>query len=136
VKYYIASRFSRRSFLREVRTALVWMGHEVTSTWLDEDLDFNELTEKQKRAVATRDEHQIRESDVVLLDCEEPLSEGSGGGREYEAGFGKGSGLCLVRIGPAYNPFHSNADLRFRDWNHFIDYTQKEGTHDVRQKRG
>jgi len=137
MRYYIASRFSRRPFLREIRTALVWLGHEVTATWLDEELDFDSLTQGQKRMIALRDEQEIKESGVLLLDCAEPLGEGSGGGRENEYGFARGIGLCTIRIGPAYNPFHNVANLQFRNWDHFLDWIQKEGEHkDGKRKKG
>jgi len=137
MRYYIASRFKRRFYLREVRTALVWLGHTVTSTWLDEEVDFDSLTQEEKRMIACRDYKEIKESGVLLLDCAEPLGEGSGGGRENEYGFAQGIGICVVRVGPAYNPFHSLADFQFRNWDHFLDWIQKEGEHkDGRRKRG
>jgi len=137
VKYYIASKFKRRSFLREVRKGLTFLGHTVTSTWIDEELDFNELTLSQKRHIAVRDKKEILRSTALLLDCMEPLSEGSGGGREYEAGFAEGIGVCVVRIGPAYSPFHNDIDTQFRNWDHFIEYIQKEGEQkDGRRKKG
>ncbi len=137
MRYYIASRFSRRTFLRDVRTALVWLGHKVTSTWLDEETDYDSLTQAQKREVAVRDYNQIKSSSALLLDAMDPLREGSGGGRENEFGFAQGIGICTVRIGPAHNPFHNLAELQFRNWDHFIEYIQREGEHkNERRKKG
>jgi len=136
MKYYIASKFKRRSFLREIRTALVWLGHEVTSTWLDEELDFDALTRAEKKAVGKRDFDQIKQSDVLLLDAMEQLSEGSGGGRENEFSFAQGIGICTIRIGPAWNPFHLWANAQFRDWDHFIEHINKQGGKNARRKKG
>ena len=137
MKYYIASKFKRRYYLREVRKAIVWLGHEVTSTWLDEETDYPSLSQAAKKLVAIRDYREIRQSQALLLDCMEPLGEGSGGGRENEFGFAQGIGICTVRIGPAYNPFHNMADYQFRDWDHFVDTLQKEGEQkDGRRKKG
>jgi len=127
MKYYIASKFKRRSFLREVRIALVWIGHEVTSTWLDEEMDFNSLSRAEHKVIARRDYDQIKASNVLLLDAMEPLNEGAGGGRENEYSFAQGIGLCTIRIGPARNVFHLLADFQYRNWDHFIESLQKEG---------
>lgn len=127
MRYYIASRFSRRHYLRHIREEIHKLGHEVSSTWLDEELDYDSLTGEQKEKVALRDEQEIKDSGVLLLDAMEPLHEGSGGGREDEYGFARGRGMCTVRIGPAHNPFHNAANYCFRDWTHFLEYLTKEG---------
>ena len=120
MKFYIASRFSQREFLRHVRITLEMRGHKVTSTWLDETVDFDCLTKLEKRKVAERDHAEIRASDVLLLDTTSPLHEGSGGGREDEYGYANGRGINTIRVGPSLNPFHELADKEYESWSDFL----------------
>ena len=120
MKFYIASRFSERVFLRLVRISLEMRGHKVTSTWLDEEVDFDRLTRLERRKVAIRDHAEIKAADRLILDTTSPLHEGSGGGREDEYGYANGRGINTIRIGPSLNPFHELADKEYESWSDFL----------------
>lgn len=128
MRAYIAAKFSQRKQLREIALRLQPQ-IIVTSQWVYEtEGDFHELAAQSLIEVAKRDIADIRSSDVVILDTTLPLSEGGGGGREFEAGYGAGIGLKVWRVGPARNPFHFNSyfsvQAHFDTWEELINVTK------------
>lgn len=126
MKAYIAAKFSQRKQLREIALRLQPQ-IVVVSSWVYEDeSDFHELKHDDLFTIAIRDEQDLMHSDAVILDTTLPLSEGGGGGREWEAGCGRGMGRPLWRVGPARNPFHLLAlpGAVFDTWEELINVTK------------
>lgn len=102
---YLAAAFESQARMREVRRQLELLGHTVNSTWLDEQgpapghLGMDEMTQ-----YAIRDLGEVRVCHLLLLDT---FDMNERGGREFEAGFGMGTGVQVLRVGPVRNVFHS-----------------------------
>lgn len=110
MKIYIAGRYSRRDEFREVAKQLEEMGHEVTSQWLDEDVDLNhtmaDIQPEFATGAALTDLHDIDEAQVVLFFSESKLTPR--GGRHVEFGYALAKGKFIYVIGPKENIFHYN----------------------------
>ena len=95
------------------------MGHEVTSTWIDEDATFPPES-IGSLALAKRDIRELIGADVVIADTREPFSPHSGGGREFERGFAYACGRRLWRVGPRRQTFHFLDEAEFDDWDYLF----------------
>ena len=127
MKIYIASRWSQRHYLHDIRSQLSQMQHQVVSSWLDE-VDENDFGADHAfhRRLATRDLIEIATADLLLLDESIELSQGSGGGREVEYGFALAQfqfTRCWL-IGTPRNPFHYLAEQIFTTWEDCLDYVK------------
>ena len=121
MKFYLSGRYRDRLFYQGIRQKLQHMGHEVTSTWIDEDATLPPES-IGTRFVAERDVREIGGSDVVLSDTREPFSPHSGGGREFERGIAYGRGIHLWRVGPKRQAFHFLDEEEFHDWDAFFAF--------------
>jgi hypothetical protein len=128
LKIYIGAKWSQREEMRKIRQELFRLGHEVVGTWIDEgdSNDFENNAVLQPR-IAQRDVTQISIAELFILDTQNPLSEGSGGGREFEYGFAFGQfqhKICW-RVGPVRNPFHHLVNDAFDNWSELIECLEK-----------
>lgn len=113
MRIYIAGKYEARARLIEWRGRLIGLGHEVTSTWLDETIKREESTPAYDVAAAQRDIEAIQGSDLFILDT---LDLSVTGGREVEYGIAYLRGCDLWVVGPRRNIFHQLADKHFIDW--------------------
>lgn len=112
-KIYIAGKYEARARLIEWRGRLKALGHEVTSTWLDEVPKREEVGVPYMLAAAERDIKEVCESELLILDT---LDTTQTGGREVEFGVAYLRGCDLWIVGPKRNIFHQLADKTFIDW--------------------
>jgi hypothetical protein len=107
--WYIASRFSRRFELQGVRADLLRAGHAVTSRWLDDSEDDENL------GAAHRDIIDVKIANGLLLFTDEPRCA-SRGGRHFES-LAYALGKKLVGIGERGHIFHLMPEFQwFPDW--------------------
>ena len=116
MKIYCAASFVSRNRIRPFRDALWHMGHEVTSSWLDEvaqpaNMTHNEFFKK----LAMKDVSELMQADLVIVDVLEPSSTG---GRDTELGLALGSFAKkqVYLVGPAVSVFHQLVDQQFNSW--------------------
>ena len=105
MRLYIAGAFESQARLIGMRDRVenLTPGHTVLSTWLDET-GASPPTPAESYAYAVRDLSEVRVCDILLLDT---FDTNERGGREFEAGFGMGTGVQVLRVGPVRNVFHS-----------------------------
>ena len=123
MRIYIGGKLSDRSRLHEVRRLIWETGHEVVSTWIDEGGDYAVgFGGKLATKIALRDMCQISSADLFIIDTISPLTEGGGGGREFEFGFASGQfqHKQLWRVGPVNSSFHTFVDKSFSNWEEAI----------------
>ncbi len=94
------------------RDALETVGHTVTSRWLREreEATYANVTEQYRLACALDDIHDVRSSELVVLDTFDVTPRG---GREFEMGVAITLGIPVIVVGPFRNVFHRLA------WKHF-----------------
>ena len=124
---YLAGRFSAGPSLRVIRRQLEDLGHEITSTWLDEpsNLSFEKLTDEQRRNFAARDLFDVGRAQVLALDLLLPPSRS---GCEVEFGFALSSPRYKTTyiVGAPRNLFHFLAVKTFETWEEFICHVKKQ----------
>lgn len=110
MKIYIAGRYSRRDEFRGVAKQLEEMGHEMTSTWLDENeplqSHMGDHSPDWYAKTAQTDLMDISNSDAVLFFAEDPKVGTPRGGRHVEFGYAIARGKFIFVIGPEENVFH------------------------------
>lgn len=136
LRIYIAGFFDTRERLYPVRDTLNTMGHEVTSTWLDEQQNdkapgevsktiaeamkkYEGTTSADYLGYAVRDLADIDRSDLVAVDTADITPRG---GREVEVGYALGTGKHVVVVGPQRNVFHMLAVEVFPTWEDAYNY--------------
>jgi hypothetical protein len=114
VKIYLAGRFEARERLKAIRDRLRVLGHQVVSTWMDEE-SAGAPDDTAGRYYALRDLAELRQANALFLDT---LDADDRGGREAEWGYSLGRMYGeRVIVGPATgNIFHALATRRFPTW--------------------
>lgn len=129
MKVYIASRWSQRQALHDVRKVLAQYGYQVVSSWIDET-DKNDFSSESAfhRRLAIRDLVEITSADVLILDESVELQQGSGGGREVEFGFALGQFQFtkVWIVGEPHNPFHFLAEKVFANWKEVYTWLNEQ----------
>lgn len=111
-RIYLASRYSRREELCQVREALRELGWIVTPRWLngDHQISDEEMSSEERRAAkahfAAEDWEDLASSAITVSFTEEPRSSSSRGGRHVEYGAALAMGQRCIVVGPAENVFH------------------------------
>lgn len=147
LKFYLASRFSRREELRGYAADIEQRNHEVTSRWLKTNHESTGHSDLDNARFATEDVEDILSADVLVHFTETPLDFEIGawkqleasqpgckvwtagtGGRHREAGivlgarYAAGQYRRLFIVGPKENVFDHLAavDDRFESWEEFL----------------
>ena|SRR3990167_5419252 len=128
MKIYIAARFERRQVVRPYASRIWELGHELTSSWLNETTKLPQMSHGEfMRKLAVKDLTEIRAADLLILDTAEQSTRG---GKEVEWGFalGQHQSKLLWIVGPPRNVFHWLADRIFETWEQCLQIIEKEYT--------
>lgn len=99
MKLYIAAH--NQEDARKVAILCAAAGHQITSTWLQEDFKRTaEYTEADKRAIADKDAREVAESDALVL---LPSAMRIPGGKFVEVGIALGLGKPVFILGHREN---------------------------------
>jgi len=116
---YIAGKYEARARLIEWRGRIIALGHTVSSTWLDETANREDVSPEYEKAAALRDIEEICNADLFILD---EWNVSNSGGREVEFGVAYLRGCDLWIVGPKRNIFHTLADRIFESWPEAVNY--------------
>lgn len=108
MKIYIAARYGRKAEAKQLAEKLIAVGHEITSTWLDQKEDEMLYNEGPKSAgvFARKDLNEIDDGDVLIYLAEVEGNLWGRGGRHVEFGYALGTGKLVIVLGPMENIFH------------------------------
>ena len=139
MQIYLAARFSEKDRMKNIREFLEGYGHQITSTWLDEEYapttQLHEVTEEFKIKTAEKDIEDIMQSELILFFSVDPTLATVRGGRHFEAGYGYANGIPLWIVGPRENIFHYLPDVRqFDDVFEAMDAIEEEEPSDAIRK--
>jgi hypothetical protein len=123
MKIYVSGSWKARNRLRVRAEKLRAMGHQVLSSWLDEQDKPPHLTQAQwLRRVAERDTAEVVACDAIIMDVDDVSTTG---GRYVEWGIACNPHATtlrvLVGIPPALDVFGKLADAWFPDWAALLD---------------
>ncbi len=100
MRIYICGAYPRRDTFRERASQLRAIGHEITSSWLEETWDPNTpltaLDRAQRTEIAMQDMAEVIESDALLAFTEPADTPYTRGGRHWELGVAT---CCAVHQG-------------------------------------
>ena len=123
MRIYLAGSYMRHAELFKYAGDLTLLGHECTSTWLrianDPQDDGRTLSHSRQEAaqIAAQDLVDIERSDLVVCFTEPVGSQGTRGGRHYEAGYAAGRGKPVWIVGPLEHVFYAATGVRcFSCW--------------------
>jgi nucleoside 2-deoxyribosyltransferase len=120
MRFYIASK--DQAAAREFRSDLHKQGHEVISTWLDEESYGVKKTPEQKAAIAVQDLEEVRVCDA-LIHRSEPDGSYVPGGKHAECGGALILGKPVYLIGKREHIFHSHPNVKqFETWDEFLRF--------------
>ena len=117
MKIYVSGSFTSRPKLRPVRDELWHMGHEITSTWLDEVAQPANMTHEEfYKKLALKDLAEVNAADLIIVDLSDPSTSG---GRDVELGFalGRYAAKQIYLVGKPVSVFHQLADRFFSSWD-------------------
>lgn len=129
MRFYLAARFSRAEEMQEYRDALVALGHDVTSRWIDggarrpefKGRSFQDVSE----IVAVEDLEDLAKSDAVLSftgNGKSTKKKPPKGGRHVEFGAGLALNKWSVVIGEPEHAFHWLPNVeRYASFEEFLD---------------
>lgn len=100
MKIYLAAMWSERDATRNRSIAVQMDGHEVTSRWLNPNID-----NQGEAAGAEMDLEDIDRSDVLILFTLPLGTMYSGGGRQWEAGHAHAKGKRVIICGDREHVF-------------------------------
>jgi len=117
MKFYLASRWSNRFRLRELRDRLVQHGHLVTSRWIDnpDRPDSKEEIEKFWGQWAAKDIEDMDNADALILmtwNCTDKHDQPRGGMR-FEEGYCYAKGKPIFVLGHRVIVFDQLADIHY-----------------------
>ena len=114
MKIYLSASFTQRLKIRPVRDKLWSLGHNVVSTWLDETVRPDFLTEHEwQRKLAEKDRAEVLSADLFIMDA-----DGISTGKAVELGLALGqfhTKLVWI-VGNPKHIFHHLVDEIFIDW--------------------
>jgi len=127
MKFYLASRYSRRDELRGYRNQLLSLGHQVTSRWLDTvweskstDGKVSAAPPEYRREWAANDFQDIDSAHAVISFSSE--GDSGRGGRHVEFGIGLALEKRMILIGEPENVFHCHPAVEcYQDWQDFME---------------
>ena len=121
MKIYLAASYSDQERMRKLRDEINDMGHEVVSTWIDNDgpgMDADQINQMKNaaRSHAHTDMADIRRCDLFVVFTNAPSTTG---GMHVEFGYALGlqnhtsprHPISLAVVGPFSNIFHAAVPL-------------------------
>lgn len=114
MKFYLAARYSRNAEMRKYRDQLHFLGHIVTSRWIDHhggDL-LESIAQDKLNADPDGGGHyaQVDVADLMAADVVISFTSAGGGGkggRHIEFGLGLALKKRMIIVGPRENIFHT-----------------------------
>mgnify|MGYP001612765823 CR=1 FL=1 len=135
IKIYTAASFSEQTRIRQYKEPLFHLGHSVLSTWLDEQVKPEGMSDEQfGKKMAAKDLQEIAAADCLILDLEAPSKTM---GKMVELGFALAKHKLIYIVAPE-NTFTNGhifcmlADQRFVDWPALLSHFTK--THPCQPK--
>ena len=122
MKIYVAGSFVDQKLLRSEADKLWALGHEITSSWLQEVArPLNMTSNVFKKKLAQKDIAEVYAADLVILD-----NRRSSGGKNVEWGvaLGQHQKKLVWLVGEPSNVFHELADRMFETWDDVISALQ------------
>lgn len=122
MKIYTAATFVEQKRIRQHKEQLIQLGHNVLSTWLEEQVKPGGMTDEQfGRKMAAKDLQEIRAADCVILDLENPSKTM---GKMVEFGFALAHHKLIYAVGvpPTGSIFVLLADRTFATWEELFTY--------------
>lgn len=122
MKIYTAATFSEQQRIRHHKEQLIQLGHAVLSTWLEEQVRPDGMSEEQfERKMAIKDLQEVAAADCVILDVANPSKTG---GKMIETGFALAKHKLLYVVGAVlpHSIFLTLADAHFATWDELLDY--------------
>lgn len=126
MRIYVSGSWASRDALRPMAQALRAMGHQVSSSWLDEQAKPAAMPEMAwRKRIAMKDIAEVSGSDAILMDISE---DSTTGGRYVEWGVACNPHAYILRIlvgpQPAGDFFGHLADYHFPDWDRCLAFMQ------------
>lgn len=122
MKIYTGATFSEQTRIRAMKEKLIQQGHTVLSTWLEEAVRPEGISEYQfETKMAMKDLQEVAACDCFILDVAAPSKTA---GKMVEFGFALAKHkLCYV-VGkpPAHAIFTHLADMHFDSWDDLLSY--------------
>jgi hypothetical protein len=117
MKIYIGSRFADRLRLRTVADDLWNLGHEITSSWLNETTKMEIMTRDEFwLRLARKDLQEIAAADLFIRDVHR-ISHTGGADTEFGFALARHQHCLVWTVGHApRNVFHTLADKHFDTW--------------------
>lgn len=104
--------------MRDCRTDLENMGHNITSRWIDGGHELTkegstEAAQRERTRFAQEDWADMEAADTIISFTEEPRKTNTRGGRHVEFGGALALGKLCIVIGWRENVFHCLPQVRF-----------------------
>ena len=125
MKLYTAASFGEQHRIRQYKEPLFQLGHSVLSTWLEEQVKPEGMSDEEfGRKMAAKDLQEIAAADCFILDLESPSKTM---GKMVELGFAlaKHKLIYIVAPGETFTKGHIFcllADKRFESWEDLLSY--------------
>lgn len=120
MKIYLAASFTDQKRIRQYKEQLIQLGHTVFSTWLEEQVKPDGMTDIQfGRKMAMKDLQEVRSADCFIIDLENPSKTM---GKMVEYGFATAHHKLMYTVGPLppSGIFLLLADKQFENWNQVL----------------
>lgn len=105
-----------------MKEALVQQGHQVLSSWLEEVVKPDGMSERDfERKMAMKDLQEVASCDCLILDTASPSRTA---GKMIETGFAIAKHKLFYTVGevPEHAIFLGLADAQFKDWDHLLAF--------------
>lgn len=125
IKIYTAASFVEQARIRAMKETLIQMGHSVLSTWLEEQVRPDGISEAQfERKMAMKDLQEVAAADCIILDTASPSKTS---GKMIEVGFALAKHKLIYVVGTPipHAIFLSLTDGQFPDWDTMFDHLRK-----------
>ena len=132
MRIYTAATFTEQQRIRQHKEQLIQLGHTVVSSWLEEQVHPDGMSEEIfERKMAMKDLQEVASADCLILDVENPSRTA---GKMIETGFALAKHKLVYVVGniPPHSIFLSLADGHFPDWNVLLEYFRE--MHKVMEK--
>lgn len=125
MKIYTAATFSQQQRIRQNKETLLKLGHSVLSTWLEEQIKPEGMSDEQfGKKMANKDLREIQSADCFILDLESPSKTM---GKMVETGFALANHKLFYVVAPegtltGGHIFCFLADKIFKSWDELFEY--------------